>query len=629
VNDWENPAVFGRNRLPARARLIPYGDAAGARAAGTASRWHRSLAGVWKFHYAPTPAEAPAGFDAEDFDDAGWDDLPVPSCWQMHGYGRPHYTNIVYPFPVDPPRVPTENPTGSYRRPFAVPPDWEGRRVLLRFEGVDSAFTVWVNGREIGYGQGSRLPSEFDITPHVRFGGDNLLAVRVLQWSDGTYLEDQDMWWLSGIFRDVALIARTADLAVEDLVVRTVLAEDYRDATLEIDILGGGGEGGGPVAAAHRVEAELFDADGRPVPLDAALLSGELRPGDPLSLRAPVPNPRKWSAEDPYLYTLLVRHRAAHGDPAEVFSVAVGFRSCEVKDGRFRVNGVPIRFKGVNRHEHHPELGRTVPLETMREDILLMKRHNINAVRTSHYPPDPRFLDLCDQYGLYVIDECDLETHGFLGLEGSTNPADDPAFEAACVDRMVRMVRRDRNHPCVVLWSLGNEAGFGRNHQDDGGCRPRRRPDAPAPLRRRPLHRGRRRVQPDVHAARRRDRDRRASGKLRRPGAPGGRACREAVPALRIRPCDGQRAGRPEGVLGRVLPVRAAARRLRLGMDRPRHPAEDARRPHLFRLRRRLRRRAQRRQLRDRWPPVPGPDPVARPDRVQKGAGAGSGRAAR
>jgi beta-galactosidase/evolved beta-galactosidase subunit alpha len=381
----------------------------------------------------------------------------------MQGYGRPHYTNVQFPFPVDPPRVPTGNPTGSYRREFFVADDWIGRRILLRFDGVDSAFHVWVNGREVGLSKGSRLPAEFDVTDCVR-AGQNVIAVRVVQWSDGTYCEDQDMWWLSGIFRDVSLIA-LAPVHVYDVTVRTDLDAGIRDAVLDLRVLLR--NGGGQAGAGYRVDAVLFDAAGRPVLRKTVAKSVEVpASGECLcEVKAPVPDPRKWSAEDPYLYRLLVTLKDAAGEVVEVIPVKVGFRKVEIKGRLFLVNGVAVKFKGVNRHEHHPDVGRAVPVETMIQDILLMKRHNINAVRTSHYPDDPRWYDLCDEYGIYLIDECDLETHGFCHVpDWKGNPASEPEWREACVDRMTRMVQRDKNHPAIVMWSLGNEANFGANH---------------------------------------------------------------------------------------------------------------------------------------------------------------------
>jgi len=476
-NDWENPKVFGRNRMPARAHFVPYPDEKSALSGERGnSPWFKLLNGNWKFNFAECPALAPEGFFIEYFpedflmgcfdvthlDEEQWDDVPVPCSWQMLGYDHPHYTNVIYPFPVDPPHVPTENPTGSYRRKFFLPDDWDDRQVFLRFEGVDSAFYVWVNGQEIGYSQGSRLPAEFDITPYSRHGV-NTIAVRVLQWSDGSYLEDQDMWWLSGIFRDVSLIA-VPETHVFDFRVRTELDAEYRDAVLKVRaVLKNHGH---QAANDHRVELRLLDADLQPVVDSIGSDISIPEEGEAvLDLEVPVENPEKWSAEHPYLYSLLITLKDSDGQVVEVETCKVGFRSVELKNGNMLVNGVPIIIKGVNRHDHHPDLGKAVPLDYMIEDILLMKRHNVNAVRTSHYPNDPRFYDLCDYYGIYVLDETDLECHGF-GTAGNWNwTSDNPEWEAAYVDRVVRMLERDKNHPCIIIWSLGNESGFGCNHE--------------------------------------------------------------------------------------------------------------------------------------------------------------------
>jgi len=369
----------------------------------------------------------------------------------------------VYPFPTDPPHVPTENPTGSYRRKFFLSADWDDRQVFLRFEGVDSAFYVWVNGQEVGYSQGSRLTAEFDITSQLR-NGINTLSVRVLQWSDGSYLEDQDMWWLSGIFRDVYLVA-APETHIFDFRVHTELDAEYQDAALKVrTVLKNHSD---QASENYQIEAQLLDANQRPV-LDQPMISDvNIQPDGQavVDLEASVKNPEKWSAESPYLYSLLITLKDDQGRVLEVVPCKVGFRSVELRNGNMLVNGVPIMIKGVNRHDHHPDLGKAVPLDSMIEDILLMKRHNINAVRTSHYPNDTRFYDLCDHYGLYVIDETDLECHGFATVDNWNWTSDDPEWEDAYVDRMVRMVERDKNHPCVIIWSLGNEAGFGRNQE--------------------------------------------------------------------------------------------------------------------------------------------------------------------
>nr|WP_055502594.1 glycoside hydrolase family 2 TIM barrel-domain containing protein [Nonomuraea pusilla] len=373
------------------------------------------LNGTWRFRLSPTAA-VPDDFAQPDHDDSGWAELPVPSHWPLHGHGSPAYTNVVYPFPVDPPHVPTENPTGDYRRVFDLPDGWSGGR--LRFDGVESFARVWLNGHELGWSTGSRLPVEFDAGPFLR-PGRNVLAVRVHQWSAASYLEDQDMWWLPGIFRDVTLTRSAADVFVH-------AGHDGRRATLSFD---------GP---------GLLD-------LPELGVAG-LEPGVEVTVAA-----EPWTAETPRLYQAVVTL------PGETVRLAVGFRTVSIAGGVLLVNGRPLLLKGVNRHEFHPERGRAVTYETMREDVLLMKRHNVNAVRTSHYPPHPAFLDLCDELGLWVIDECDFETHGFGQVGWRGNPTDDPRWAGALLDRMRRTVERDKNHPSVIMWSLGNEAGVGRN----------------------------------------------------------------------------------------------------------------------------------------------------------------------
>ena len=460
AHDWENPELFARHRLPARANLLAFDDVAAALGrVPTDSPWFASLNGLWKFHLAPSPLEAPA-FTGESFDDSPWGTIAVPSNWQMLGHGHPHYTNISYPFPVDPPFVPDDNPTGCYRRAFVMPTAWAGRRIVLRFEGVDSMLSVWVNGVEIGLSKGSRLPAEFDITHAVRPGG-NVLAARVLKWSDATYLEDQDMWWLSGIFRSVSLIA-LAPVHVFDAFVRADYAGPGRTSELTAHLTLRSGPGAATQAV--QLEAALLESDGREV---ARATAGATMPANgsaEVSMSMRVADPKPWSAESPNLYTVLFTLRGSDGAVREIVPVRTGFRRVEIQGRRFLVNGVAIKLRGVNRHEFHPELGRAIPHDAMIRDIEIMKRHNINAVRTSHYPNDPRWYDLCDEYGLYLIDECDLETHGFCNLAWEGNPPGEKRWEAACVDRMERMVARDRNHPSIILWSLGNEAHLGAGH---------------------------------------------------------------------------------------------------------------------------------------------------------------------
>lgn len=459
--DHVNPAVFNRGQIAPRGHFVPQADRAAALTLDPRQSERLFLLnGTWRFAYGKTATGVPEGFANPNLDVSGWDTITVPGMWQLQGegkFGRPHYTNAQFPFPLDPPFVPTENPTGVYRREFTLPDEWTSNdrlsRVYLGFEGIDSVGIVYLNGVELGVSKGSRLPSEFEITKLLKTGA-NTLAVKVHQWSDASYMEDQDMWWLSGIFRDVYLVARPA-VHIEDVRIRTILSEadGYKDADLHVKV-----KITPHAKSDHTITIELLDAVGNSV-----YKSHEEPAGDVIRLEADIDNPRKWTAEDPYLYTLLVTLCNKDG-VCEAVSQRIGFRQVEIKNGVLLVNGKKIMFKGVNRHEFHPELGRTVPLETMRQDVLIMKRHNINAVRTSHYPPDPRFLDLCDEYGLWVIDECDLETHGFGYGSHPKNPTFWHVYKDACVNRMRKMVERDKNHPCVVMWSLGNESDIGPNH---------------------------------------------------------------------------------------------------------------------------------------------------------------------
>ena len=457
--DWDNPELVSRNREPAHATLIPFADAQSALAGErTASPYFRLLNGTWKFRYAPSPAAAPPDLRRPDLDDRGWDDIQVPGNWQLQGYDRPIYVNVQYPIPVeDYPRVPRDdNPTGSYRTRFTLPEGWAGCQVFLVFDGVDSAGHVWLNGHPVGYSTDSRLPAEFNVTRYLQ-RGENVLAVRVYRWSSGTWLEDQDFWRLSGIFRDVYLMA-TPPVHVRDFTVVTELDGAYRHGTVRLSARVR--DYTGPLAPGYRLEAALYDGEGQPVGATPSLPVPPAAGGETtLELALAVRSPRKWSAEDPYLYTLLLTLKDPAGQVLEVERAGVGFRRVEIRDGRLWINGVPVRLRGVNRHEHDPDRGHTVTEESMLADIRLMKQHNINAVRTSHYPNVPLWYDLCDRYGLYLIDEANLESHGLWG-----EPAQDPAWRAAFLERGSRMVERDKNHPSVIIWSLGNESGYGPNH---------------------------------------------------------------------------------------------------------------------------------------------------------------------
>ncbi|GIO34786.1 MULTISPECIES: beta-galactosidase subunit alpha [Paenibacillus] len=451
--DWDNLGVLERNRVKSRAYFIPFPDREGALSYDRGSSpWFKSLNGIWKFDFAEGPELAPRHFYEQEFDVSGWDDIRVPGHWQLQGYGHPHYTDLYYPFPVDPPHVPNDNPTGSYVREFELPSHWDGRHVSIKFDGVDSAFHLWLNGAFVGYSQGSRLTSEFDLTPYLK-SGVNRLAVRVYQWSDGSYLEDQDMWWMSGIFRDVYLVSEPSSVRIADFRVATELDAEMANAVLSVRTDINGEDSGG------KVRLQLLDRTGAELLSAEKTWSGEAY----AEFNLPVAKPVLWNAESPYLYHLILTVLDTRGQVTETVAQRVGFRRIEVRDGQFLVNGKAILLKGVNRHDHHPDTGRTVTLSTMLEDIKLMKRHNINAVRTAHYPNDPRFYDLCDEYGLYVMEETDLETHGFEPLGNISRLSDDPAWKEAYVDRVRRMVERDKNHPSVIFWSLGNESGFGCN----------------------------------------------------------------------------------------------------------------------------------------------------------------------
>ncbi|MEU6847178.1 glycoside hydrolase family 2 TIM barrel-domain containing protein [Streptomyces sp. NPDC046716] len=390
-----------------------------------------SLNGAWRLRVAPTADAYDASFAAEGYDAGDWPEVRVPGHWVLQGdgaFGAPVYTNHLYPFPVDPPHVPTENPTGDHLRVFDLPDDWPdagaGGGAVLRFDGVESCARVWLNGTDLGEFKGSRLPHEFAVGQLLKPAG-NTLSVRVHQWSSGSYLEDQDQWWLPGIFRDVTLLHRPAG-CVLDFFTHASYDHTAGLGTLRVD----------------------SDVDGR---VTVPELGIDVATGEPVTV--PV---EPWTAETPRLYA---GELATDG---ERVPLRVGFRTVALEDGLIKVNGTPVLFKGVNRHEWHPEHGRALDLETMRHDVELMKKHNINAVRTSHYPPHPAFLDLCDEYGLWVVDECDLETHGFVEQGWRDNPVDDDRWTPALLDRAARTVERDKNHPSVVMWSLGNEAGTGR-----------------------------------------------------------------------------------------------------------------------------------------------------------------------
>lgn len=471
-DDWENETILGRAKLPGHVTMVPYPTSAALKAdkeymlhpwTEPASDSYLTLDGLWKFNWVKQPSERPVNFYKESYDVSGWDEIEVPSCWEMKGYGTPFYTNVTLPFYCIPSTiVPVKgslteyepNPVGSYRREFELPSGWDGKEVYIHFDGVYSAFHVWVNGSMAGYSQGSNNDAEFDITRYVR-RGTNTVAVEVVRWSDGSFLEDQDMVFLSGIHKDVWLYAapRTCirDLRLDSVFEDGDLTHAALRATASIANNGGG-------KSPHTLRIELIDPDGRTVWTresgSAAPARGEEAE---LTIQEPVDSPRLWSAETPELYTVVATLLDAGGAEVEAVSNRFGFRKIEISGGHVLINGRQVWFKGVNRHETHPIFGKTVPVETTIKDVLLMKRNNVNTVRTSHYPEDPKAYALFDYYGIYVMDEADLECQGNLHV------ANIPSWEAAFVDRGVRMVQRDRNHPSVIFWSLGNESMKGVN----------------------------------------------------------------------------------------------------------------------------------------------------------------------
>jgi len=462
INDWENPAMIGRNKEAAHCTYIPYADTETALKNDPAqSPYYLSLNGTWKFNWARKPADRPARFYKDDYDVSQWNDIVVPGNWELQGFGIPIYTNTDYLFPANPPHIPHDyNPVGSYRRDFAIPDNWNKRQVFLHFGGVRSAMYVWLNGKEVGYSQGSKTPAEFNITKNLR-KGKNTLAVEVYRFSDGSYLEDQDYWKISGIERDVFLFS-TPNVYIRDFFVQGELDDSYSDGTLKVTV----NVKNNQLQAADKnyVRMELFDGLNKsvfesPIVKDVVLDKLEERE---IRFEQLVKEPAKWTAETPNLYSLVISLTDNKGKITEVVGCKTGFRKVEIKGGQLLVNGIPIYIKGVNRHEHEPETGRVVSEKYMMKDIQLMKQFNINAVRTSHYPNVPRWYELCDEYGLYVIDEANIESHG-MGYDPDKTLGNNPEWKKAHLDRTISMVERDKNHPSIIIWSLGNEAGDGVN----------------------------------------------------------------------------------------------------------------------------------------------------------------------
>lgn len=485
ADDWENQLITSINKEKPHATLMPFDSVRQAlELTRDQSPHYKNLNGKWKFKWSPDPQSRPRDFYDPHYI-AEWDEIDVPSNWQMKGYGVPIYVNKGYPFVAMPPFVTVEppsnyttfrhrNPVGSYRTVFEIPPQWKDREIFINFDGVDSAMYLWVNGHKIGYSQDSRTPAEFNITDHVHVG-ENLLAVEVYAYSDGSYMECQDMWRLSGIFRDVYLFS-TPKLHIRDFQIVTDLDADYRDGDLQIDI---------EIInysdsrkAIPGVNAVLYDNRQETVVQSSGQLKGVIEGHSCVTckLAMHVKNPAKWSAETPNLYTLVISLETEEGI-AEAVSANVGFRKVEIKDGTLLINGEYVHIKGVNAHEHDPDTGHYVTPSLMKTDIELMKRNNINTVRTSHYPRSPLFYDLCDRYGLYVIDEANIETHGMQ--YGSRSLGNDASWLHAHLDRTANMIERDKNHACIIIWSLGNESGDGVNFVATSRWVKRRDPSRP------------------------------------------------------------------------------------------------------------------------------------------------------
>lgn len=450
MKTWENHQIDGINRMPARAHFLTFPSKE--KALLNNNRYthaFKNLNGVWKFMFLDAPEYSPEGFFNSDFDVTKMDDITVPGNWQLQGYGKMHYSDLWYNFPINPPYVPTENPTGIYKRTFFVEESYRDKKIIIRFCGVDSAYHLWINGKEVGYSKVARNESEFDITDLIRVGEENDVTVRVYQWSDGTYLEDQDMWWESGIFRDVELIGVPKD-GINDYKIIADLDDEYKNGIFKVEAFL-------RTTKEVNVTFELVDAGENTVFTKTVVAKDGKACIDEV-----IADVNHWTAETPYLYKLFMTVED-DGQIVEVIPQNVGFRNIRLNGETFLVNGVAIKFKGVNRHDYSPQNGRVVSREEIEKDIILMKQFNINAIRTSHYPNSYYLYDLCDEYGMYLIAETDLECHGFELTGDYKWITDDPSWELAYVSRMTRMIERDKNHPAIIFWSLGNESAFGCN----------------------------------------------------------------------------------------------------------------------------------------------------------------------
>ncbi|MCT4638764.1 MAG: DUF4981 domain-containing protein [Bacteroidales bacterium] len=460
-NNWENQNITGINRLEPVSTFYTYSKR---EIAVEADKWKspdiESLNGKWKFKWVKTPAERPTEFFKNDFNADGWNDITVPANWELEGYGVPIYTDVAYPFPSNPPYIPhSYNPVGSYKRMFTVPDDWSNQHVFIHFGGVRSAFYLWINGEKVGYSQGSKTPAVFNITQYLK-KGENSVAIQVYRFSDGSYLEDQDYWKMSGIERDVYIYTKR-DVSIYDFFVHSGLYNDYIDGKLsvDIDIINRGKS-----SSEYSLKTDLLYEN---TVIESKDFTSSIESGKKSAetFKVDVTDVYKWSAETPNLYKLILTLTDKSTGVKEITSVDVGFREVEIKNKQLHVNGVPVTIRGVNRHEHDPVTGRVITVESMIEDIKLMKKFNINAVRCSHYPNRPEWYKLCDKYGLYVIDEANIEAHGSDPYNKEKTLADKPEWQHAFLERTRRMVERDKNHPSIIVWSLGNETGYGKNFE--------------------------------------------------------------------------------------------------------------------------------------------------------------------
>lgn len=458
---WENPETISFGRLPARASLLPFDSPEAALAGDIPDRI--MLTGTWKFLRIPHPDATHSRWQTQAFVGTDWQEIPVPSLWTRmpDSPDKPIYTNVLMPFRCEPPSVPEANPTGLYRHEFVLPDAWRGKRVVIHLGGVENCFYLYCNGNEVGFSKDCRLPAEFDLTPHVH-SGSNVIAIKVLRWSDTSYIEDQDQWWHAGIHRDLFLYA-TGEVHIRDVFARPAFDVSSGTGKLDVDVRVGGRN---RAAADHGVEVQLYRPDGNAVfrtPLAKTVSKNDFFPviGEAGLVRVGrgIGRVKPWTAETPNLYTLVVTLTDPSGNVIESTAARIGFRDIRIENRQLLVNGEPVLIRGVNRHDHCDETGKVISEALMRKDIETMKQHNVNAVRTSHYPNDPRFYELCDEYGLYVFDECNLEAHHHYAQLGG-----DPWWANAFLNRAVRMVERDKNHPSVIVWSMGNETGFGPNH---------------------------------------------------------------------------------------------------------------------------------------------------------------------